>query len=216
MAFDPDFGRVVPRDVKLRVLGGWGLRQVGKPGEHKHQGLDIPLRVGTPIYAAASGTVAHVSPTSTSDAGIYVAITHPSQLTSRYLHLSRASVERGQRVEKGDQIGLSGNTGLSEGPHLHFDLFAASALLPTVIATVGEPKGGFGTRASFGVAIPPEPWLPVDDYATHVINAASASGVPLFHERPREPSRKGPLIAVAVGLGVAALALITWSASSGD
>lgn len=216
MAFDPDFGRVAPRNVKLKVLGGWGIRQAGKPREHLHQGLDIPMRVGTPIYAAASGTVTQVSPTSTSDAGIYVAITHPSRLTSRYLHLSSAIVEKGQRVEKGDQIGLSGNTGLSEGPHLHFDLFAASEILPTIIATVGNPKGGFGTRASFGTAIPPEPWLPVDEYAPHVISAARSSGIPLFHERPREPARKGPMIAIAVGLGVAALALITWSVSSGD
>lgn len=214
MAFDPDFGRVVPKDVKLKAIGGWGLRQAGKPNEHLHQGLDIPLRVGTPIYAAASGTVTQVSPTNSSDAGIYVAITHPGQLTSRYLHLASASVARGQRVEKGEQIGLSGNTGLSEGPHLHFDLFAAPEILPTISALVGDPKGGLGTRASFGTAIPPEPWLPVDEYAPHVISTARSLGIPLFHERSREPSRKGPLIAIAAGLGVAALALITWSASS--
>jgi murein DD-endopeptidase MepM/ murein hydrolase activator NlpD len=214
VVFDPDFGRVVPPAVKLKVVGGWGIRRAGSPREHLHQGLDIPMPVGTPIFAAASGTVTQLATTDSSDAGIYVGIAHPSKLTSRYLHLSRALVEKGQRVEKGDPIGISGNTGLSEGPHLHFDLFAAAEILPTIRSTVGEPKGGFG-RSRLGVAVPAEPWLPIDEYAPRVVASAEDHGIPLYHQRPREPSRRGiPLVAVAAGLGVATLLLITWGASS--
>lgn len=221
--FDPDFGRVA--DGTLRVVNGWGIRNAGTAREHLHQGLDIPMPVGTPIYAAASGVVTQLATTDSSDAGIYAGIRHLGGLTSRYLHLSSVSVERGQHVGKGDPIGLSGNTGLSQGPHLHFDLFASTEAQRAVEEAVGEPKGGFG-RGRLGIAVPAEPWLPIDQYASHVIAAAEKHGIPLFDQRlqqrprdqdpgPRELSRPTrPLVAVAAGFGIAALALIAWRASS--
>jgi murein DD-endopeptidase MepM/ murein hydrolase activator NlpD len=188
MVFDPDLGRVVPSNVTLTVLDGWRVR----PTTGLHGALDIPMPTGTPIFAAADGVATRVAPTDSSDAGIFVALTHPSGLVSRYLHLSKALVTQGQRVTKGQQIGLSGTTGLSEGPHLHFDLAVPATLLPQIIAAVGTPTTGFPNDFGFGTPIPAEPWLPVDSYASSVITNARAVGVPLFKDRPR-----GAPIAVA-------------------
>lgn len=214
MALDPNFGRVVPSNVSLEAGDGWRRRNVGTATEHLHQGLDIRLPTGTPILAAADGTVSQVSPTSTSDAGIFVAVTHPSGLTSRYLHLSRASVTRGQRVVKGQQLGLSGSTGNSAAPHLHFDLWAPDALLPAVAAAVGQPTTGFGSRLQFGVAIPSEPWLPVDSYALVVVASARQLGIPLLKDRPRTSTisasrSRAFAIAFVVG-GFAGLSWLAW------
>jgi murein DD-endopeptidase MepM/ murein hydrolase activator NlpD len=222
--FDPNFGRVVPANVSLTVGDGWHRRRVGTSQEHLHQGLDIVLAQGTPILAVADGVVTVADPNGASDAGIFVAITHPSGLTSRYLHLSRVTVQRGQQVVKGQTIGASGNTGLSEAPHLHFDLFAAPALLPTIIATVGRPATGFGSTLSIGTAIPSEPWLPVDGYRPSVMMSAAAQGIPLFRDRPRQlavpppPARSGGknfLIGFGVVGAVAGLGWLTlWVAKN--
>lgn len=181
MVFDPNLGRVVPSNVRLAVLGGWQIR----PTTGLHAALDIPMPTGTPIFAAADGVATRVSPTDSSDAGIFVALTHASGLVSRYLHLSQALVSQGQRVAKGQQIGVSGTTGLSEGPHLHFDLAVPASLLPAVIAAAGTPTTGFPRDIGFGTPIPAEPWLPVDSYAAGVISNARTLGIPLFRERPR-------------------------------
>jgi len=181
MVFDPDLGRVVPSNVTLTVLDGWDVR----PTTGLHAALDIPMPVGTPILAAADGVATRVVPTDSSDAGIFIALTHASGLVSRYLHLSKVLVSQGQRVTKGQQIGLSGTTGLSEGPHLHFDLAVPSSLLPAVVAVVGTPTTGFPSDFGFGTPIPAEPWLPVDGYAASVITNARNLGIPLFRDRPR-------------------------------
>jgi murein DD-endopeptidase MepM/ murein hydrolase activator NlpD len=220
VAFDPDFGRVVPSNVKLTVGDGWRLRRVGTPQQHLHQGLDIALPQGTPILAVADGTVTFVAPTDSSDAGIFVAISHPSGLVTRYLHLSRALVQRGQVVRKGQEIGKSGSTGLSEGPHLHFEVNAPTAMLPLIIATVGRPVTGFGPGTSFGNTIPAEPWLPVDEYRPAVVSSAREMRIPLFLERPRstvavapssESSKTGKFVigALATG-GFLTLAWLAW------
>lgn len=178
--FDPDFGRVADR--QLRIVSGWTRRQVGTEREHQHHGVDIPLPVGTPIKAAADGVVITAHPIDNNDAGIHVAVKHAGGLVSRYLHLSRLSVSNGQRVQKGQEIGLSGNTGLSEGPHLHLDLWAPEGLLPLISATLGK-QTPTGVKFSYGYAIPAEPWLPVDSYTPAVLASAIAKGLPLYSKR---------------------------------
>lgn len=103
--------------------------------EDPHLGLDIGLDAGTPVRAAAGGTVVwagygllYNSVNYIDDPyGISVVIRHDfgydaERLWTVYGHLSQASVEIGQRVERSEVIGLSGNTGLSTGPHLHFEV----------------------------------------------------------------------------------------------
>ncbi len=83
-----------------------------------HVGVDFPVPIGTPVYAFKSGTV--VEADIYSDGAMVVAIKHPKGDVSRYIHLSKMLVTHGQNVKVGDLIALSGNSGQSSGPHLHF------------------------------------------------------------------------------------------------
>ena len=86
-----------------------------------HKGID--LGTGTyniPTYAAASGTVTYAGEAGT--AGNLIIIDHGNGLVTKYMHHEKVFVEEGQKVEKGQQIGLSGTTGQSTGNHLHFQV----------------------------------------------------------------------------------------------
>ena len=85
----------------------------------RHQGVDLPLKVGDPIYAAFTGKV-RVSKY-WGAFGNLVIIRHDNGLETFYAHLSKRNVEAGDWVNAGDVIGLGGSTGRSTGPHLHFE-----------------------------------------------------------------------------------------------
>lgn len=85
-----------------------------------HRGTDFAMPSGTPIVAPADGRVRRVA--RHPYAGRYLVVEHGQGYTTRYLHLSRVLVRPGQDVERGDRIALSGNTGRSTGPHLHYEL----------------------------------------------------------------------------------------------
>lgn len=89
-------------------------------GDEPHPGLDIAVREGSLVRAAGGGTVevAGFAP----DYGLYVLLGHPGGYQSMYGHLSRITVDRGALVSEGGVIGLSGNTGRSSAPHLHFEI----------------------------------------------------------------------------------------------
>jgi murein DD-endopeptidase MepM/ murein hydrolase activator NlpD len=86
-----------------------------------HNGLDIGVDVGTPIRAAMEGIVADTGYSSIS--GNYVLIAHHGGWSTFYCHLSKILVGDGERVGLGEKIGLSGNTGYTTGPHVHFSVF---------------------------------------------------------------------------------------------
>lgn len=96
----------------------------GGIGSTNHKGIDIPAPTGTPIYAAASGTiVAMLPPSASGGAGYYTKINHNSKgLVTEYMHQSKfnPNLSVGDKVSKGDIIGYVGSTGNSTGPHLHF------------------------------------------------------------------------------------------------
>ncbi|HXM58683.1 MAG TPA: M23 family metallopeptidase, partial [Candidatus Dormibacteraeota bacterium] len=85
-----------------------------------HTGLDLGVPLGTPVYASAAG-VAHVISTD-SGYGNYVIVVHGNGWFTLYAHLSRFTVHDGGTVRRGDPVGLSGSTGFSTGPHLHFEI----------------------------------------------------------------------------------------------
>ena len=108
--------------------GASGAAWSGGFGEQRyygaHQGIDIPLAEGTKVFAAADGKVsAAQSGSGERSYGLYVKIKHSDKYETLYAHLSRIDVTVGQQVTKGQPIGLSGNTGFSTGPHLHFGLY---------------------------------------------------------------------------------------------
>lgn len=90
-----------------------------------HNGTDFAMPIGTPVTAPAAGRVERV--VKHYAAGRYVVIRHDNGYRTRYLHLSQALVNKGERVEMGDRIALSGNTGRSTGPHLHYEVHVNNA-----------------------------------------------------------------------------------------
>lgn len=104
-----------------RLTSGYGYRTHPISGVKTfHNGIDIAAATGTGVYSYASGTVISVSQNNT--LGKYIAIDHGNGLVTRYLHLSKFNVEKGDKVSTGDRIGSVGNTGYSTGPHLHFEV----------------------------------------------------------------------------------------------
>jgi len=106
------------------VKSGYGLRRSPWSGapEH-HEGIDIGSPPGTPVEAPAAGSVVEAS--SQGDFGKHVMLDHGNGVRSLYGHLKRVDVKVGQRVAKGQVIGLVGSTGRSTGPHLHYEVLMA-------------------------------------------------------------------------------------------
>src|SRR4029450_13744220 len=84
-----------------------------------HSGLDIAANMGTPVKAPATATVVFAGPGG--EYGLAVILDHGNEVKSLYGHLSKIHVKVGQRVERGFIVALSGNTGRSSGPHLHYE-----------------------------------------------------------------------------------------------
>ncbi len=103
-----------PFQGKIHPRGKFGVRR-----GRRHQGVDIPLKVGDPIYAAFTGKVRMSKYFGAF--GNLVVIRHENGIETFYAHLSKRMVEVGDWVNAGDVIGLGGSTGRSTGPHLHFE-----------------------------------------------------------------------------------------------
>lgn len=101
---------------KGNMSSRYGPRR-GRP----HQGVDLPLKTGDPIYAVFDGKVRY-SAYSSSGYGNLVIVRHNNGLETYYAHLSVRDVEAGDWVVAGQQIGQGGSTGRSSGPHLHFEV----------------------------------------------------------------------------------------------
>ena len=86
-----------------------------------HYGTDFTAPIGTKVYAPANGTVLKTS-YQRGGAGYYIIIKHAGGYSTVYMHLSKALVRTGQKVSQGQVIALSGNTGGSTGPHLHYEI----------------------------------------------------------------------------------------------
>jgi murein DD-endopeptidase MepM/ murein hydrolase activator NlpD len=85
-----------------------------------HQGVDISAPTGTPIVSAANGVVRQAG--WDGDFGYKVEVDHGYGVVTRYAHASKLLVRPGQRVQRGDKVALVGSTGLSSGPHLHYEV----------------------------------------------------------------------------------------------
>lgn len=86
-----------------------------------HQGVDYTIPVGSRVFATADGKVKEVK-TSKTTSGRYIIIDHGGGYETQYSHLSRIDVKKGNKVKRGDIIGLTGNSGLSLSPHLHYEV----------------------------------------------------------------------------------------------
>ncbi|OOF67571.1 murein DD-endopeptidase MepM [Rodentibacter caecimuris] len=110
-----------------------------------HKGIDFSLPVGSPVIAPADAMVEKVA-YQARGAGRYIVLRHGREYQTVYMHLSKPLVRAGQTVKKGERIALSGNTGMSTGPHLHYEFHInGRAVNP---ATVKLPGG----NSSMGTA----------------------------------------------------------------
>lgn len=113
------FSQPVTRNV--RFTSGFGYRSDPiNGGRRLHAGVDFAGPVGTPLYATADGVV--VKAERQGAYGLLVEIRHTMGYTTRYAHMSRISVSRGERVSRGDRIGDMGRTGRVTGPHIHYEV----------------------------------------------------------------------------------------------
>ena len=110
----------------------YGATQYAKKAysNHFHNGVDLGVPIGTPVYAAADGTVFQVNNNDQGTSrwkkyqfGKYIMVNHADNLTTLYAHLSRQIVAEGEQVKKGQLVGYSGATGYADGPHVHFGLY---------------------------------------------------------------------------------------------
>ena len=85
-----------------------------------HEGVDYMVPTGTPIHASAGGMVGYAD--KHPQYGDMIEIDHGNRVITRYAHASKLMVKVGQMVRRGQEIALSGSTGRSTGPHLHFEV----------------------------------------------------------------------------------------------
>lgn len=104
-----------------RIGSGFGMRFHPILNRYRmHEGIDFIAHKGTPIFSSADGVI---KSTRVSDSfGKVIEIDHGYGLVTLYAHLSKIDVKRGQKVTRGQVVGLTGNTGLSKGPHLHYEV----------------------------------------------------------------------------------------------
>ena len=107
-------------DLK-HTASGYGWRVDPVYGTQRfHSGMDFSCDIGTPVYATANGSVAQCE--WEQGYGMTIEIDHGYGYRTRYCHLSAFKVHRGQKVQRGDLIALSGSTGKSTGPHVHYEV----------------------------------------------------------------------------------------------
>jgi len=113
-------GLVAP--VPGQISSRYGMRRHPILGYRRmHSGMDFRARHGTPIVAVTDGRVQSAG--RAGGCGNAVKLDHGGGLATRYCHMSRMSVRRGQQVRRGQVIGYVGSTGLSTGPHLHYEMY---------------------------------------------------------------------------------------------
>lgn len=107
--------------VRGVFASGFGMRRDPISGAHSfHKGIDIFADTGTPIIASAGGTISFAA--NKGGYGLHVIVDHGFGVKTRYAHMSKCDVEVGQKVKRGDRLGLVGSTGRSTGPHLHYEV----------------------------------------------------------------------------------------------
>lgn len=109
-----------PLAIKGRISSNYGSRKLAITSNRFHYGLDLAAATGTAVKAAKSGTVKEASWIGGYGNAVY--IDHPDGTQTRYAHMSKLNVSEGDTVAQGDVIGKVGSTGVSTGPHLHFEI----------------------------------------------------------------------------------------------
>ncbi len=188
-----------------KVFSKYGTR-----GRRRHQGVDIPLSVGEPIYAAFNGKVRYAR-YNTGGYGNLVIIRHENGLETWYAHLTRCNVAQDDYVTAGTVIGFCGNTGRSRGAHLHFEMrYCDQAFDPEHLIDFSTGDLRYQTfapstvRSSASIHGPLKPWKrrtitmnPCSPYTLRTVNSPPTtfwrtSNPP--HRPPSNRSRQKPTL----------------------
>lgn len=111
----------------VRITQGYGKTSYSNHYfSGKHNGVDFGIN-NSSVYAVKGGKVVGAGNNGRYAYGKWIAIDHGDGLVTLYGHLSKQSVSKGEKVSEGEKIGMSGNTGYSTGPHLHFSVFVKSS-----------------------------------------------------------------------------------------
>lgn len=133
-----DIGYIRPISQEAELLAPFGQVRNG----YNHQGIDLRLPIGTPVYAIADATVIKAAPDSkgiNAGGGNIIMLDHKDGVQSWYMHLDAYAVNVGDEVKKGQLIGYSGNSGESSTPHLHFEYrLNGTPVDPTFIIENGQ------------------------------------------------------------------------------
>ena len=142
-------GGGMTQPVPGAVTSSYGLRMHPILGYARmHRGLDFRGGHGTPIVAAADGTVSRAG--WAGGYGNQVRLNHAGGLATSYSHMSRIAVSAGSRVRQGQVIGYIGSTGLSTGPHLHFETYRNGVTInPRSVRFVARAALSGGDLAAF-------------------------------------------------------------------
>ena len=107
--------------VQGEISSHFGYRSDPNTKQRKlHKGLDIRVAIGESVISPSGGQVMFAG--SKTGFGLVVEVLHDNQITTRYAHLDKILVKQPQRVEQGQLIGLSGQTGNATGPHVHYEM----------------------------------------------------------------------------------------------
>jgi murein DD-endopeptidase MepM/ murein hydrolase activator NlpD len=124
--------------VPMIVSSPFGVRADPLTGQRRfHAGTDLDAPQGATVYASASGLVVYAG--LQGGYGKHVVIDHGDAVRTHYSHLSTIMVEPGQIIDEGDAVGLSGSTGRSTGPHLHFAVTNADGEFLDPVAVLDVP-----------------------------------------------------------------------------
>ncbi len=110
----------VPHPGRVTSPFGYRRNPFTNRGREMHAGVDLKGRVGDPVKATAKGKVTFAG--YKGDYGYVVMVKHNNGYETRYAHLTRTRVKRGEAIEAGEIVGLLGSTGRSTGPHLHYEV----------------------------------------------------------------------------------------------
>ncbi len=143
------------------ITQGYGMTSYAKKGAYgggPHNGIDFGVPTGTTVYAPLSGKVAATGTMYKNGRwygyGRWIAIDHNNGMVTLYGHLSSVSVKKGDKVDTGEKIGKSGNTGYSTGPHLHFSVFSSKSFK---VVPSSKVKGVY---LPYGAYVNPTKYLP--------------------------------------------------------
>jgi murein DD-endopeptidase MepM/ murein hydrolase activator NlpD len=116
------------KEMKVTASFGYRKHPITKKRQF-HKGIDLRAKRGTEVFTTADGVIRYVQSKNKGDFGRMVIVSHALGFETVYAHLKKTKVKIGDIIYKGDTIGLSGNSGRSTGPHLHYEIRYASRVL---------------------------------------------------------------------------------------